>query len=380
MLEAVRGGTSRHVADVVRHAGGSIHHVALPTAPGAGAAGAVGGGTGAAVGGALYDEAAVERMRTDGAVIHHVDMRRDPLHLANGRAVLSLRALIGRVRPDVVHGHSSVGGALARVAGRAARVPVAYTANGVATETAYRLAERGLGRWTWRWVAVSGSEAALASRLGLVAAERLITIPNGIDLAAPPPGPDLRQLLGVPAGTRLVGTVARLVPQKAPLDFVRVAAAVPEAHFVLIGMGPLQPDVDAEVDRLGLRPRWHQIEHVEDAATVLAHLDVFILASAFEGAPYTPLEAMRAGVPVVLSDVVGNRDVIVDGHSGLLAPAGDIERLSAEVRRLLDDPGLAKALTDAARHRLAERFDVVAMGRALAALYASAGGRPGGPR
>lgn len=352
---------------MVRHAGGTIHHVAVPPAPGAGAAGR----PGRVVGGALYDEAAVERMRADGAVLHHVDMRRDPLHPANGRAVISLHNLIGRVRPNVVHGHSSVGGALARLAGRAAQVPVAYTANGVATEAPYRLAERGLGRLTWRWVAVSDSEAALASRLGLVAPERLITIPNGVEPAAPPAGVDLRRLLAVPAGTRLVGTVARLVPQKAPLDFVRVAATVPDAHFVLIGMGPLQPDVDAEVDRLGLRPRWHQIEHVGDAATLLAHLDVFILVSAFEGAPYTPLEAMRAGVPVVLSDVVGNRDVIVDGRSGLLAPAGDIEILGAQVRRLLDDPALGRALTGAARARLAERFDVTRMGGQLAALYAS---------
>jgi glycosyltransferase involved in cell wall biosynthesis len=323
-------------------------------------------------GGALYDEEAVERMRADGAVLHHVDMRRDPVQPANGRAVLSLHGLIRRVRPDVVHGHSSVGGALARLSGRAARVPVAYTANGVATETAYRLAERALGRLTWRWVAVSDSEAALASRLGLAPAARLVTIPNGIDLAAPPAGTDLRERLGVPPGTRLVGTVARLVAQKAPLDFVRVAAAVPEAHFALIGMGPLQPDVDAEVDRLGLRPRWHQIGHVDDAATLLPHLDVFMLASAFEGAPYTPLEAIRAGVPVVLSDVVGNRDVIADGRSGLLAPAGDVGRLSGHVRRLLDDPDLGRSLAGAARDRLAERFDVVSMGAALAALYASA--------
>ena len=322
-------------------------------------------------GGAPFDEAAVERMQKNGAVIHHIDMRREPWHPANGKAVLALRAVIEQVRPDVVHGHSSVGGALARIAGPMARIPVVYTANGVAAERAYRMTERALGPLTWRWVAVSDSEAELARRLRLARPDRLVTIANGIDLQAPPPGPDLRQRLGLPAGTPLVGTVSRLVPQKAPLDVVRVAASTPQAHFVLVGMGPLQAEVDAEVDRFHLRHRWHQIEHVDDAAGLVPHFDAFILASRFEGGPYTPLEAIRAGVPVVLTDVVGNRDVIVDGQSGLLAPAGDVALLSTAVRRILDDPALGRRLAAAACKRLAERFDVTRMGGQLAALYAS---------
>ena len=364
VLEALRGGTSRHVADVVRHTPGFAHHVAVPPAD----------RPGGPAGGALYDRAALARMEADGAIIHRIDMRRQPWHPANLRALRRLRALAADIGASLIHGHSSVGGALARVAGRWAGLPVVYTANGVATGAAYELVERFLGRLTDVWIAVSASEAERATLARFAPARRIVVIPNGIELApADDPAADLRAQIGVAPSTPLVGTVARLVPQKSPVTFVRTAAGVAvangETHFVLIGMGPLQASVDAEVARHHLASRWHQIEHIDNAAAALGQLDVFVLASTFEGAPYTPLEAMRAGVPVVLTDVVGSRDSVEDGVSGLLRPAGDSDGLAAAVLELLGDPALRARLAGAATARLADRFDVEDMGRRLAGAY-----------
>jgi glycosyltransferase involved in cell wall biosynthesis len=317
-------------------------------------------------------------MEADGATIHQVGMSRQPWHPANLRALLRLPSLASSIDASVIHGHSSVGGALARLAGRRAGLPVVYTANGVATGAAYQRIERALGRLTSVWVAVSDSEASMAERGGLAGGGPIIVVPNGIELA--PAGPatiDLRDRLRVGPSAPLVGTVARLVPQKSPLTFVRtaarVAAAHPDAHFLLIGMGPLQASVDAEVARhAGLAKHWHQIEHIDNAAAVLGQLDVFVLVSAFEGAPYTPLEAMRAGVPVVVTDVVGSRDAVEDGVSGLVRPAGDSGALAAAVLQLLGDPALGDRLAAAATERLADRFDVDDMGRRVAAAYETA--------
>lgn len=362
VLEAVRGGTSRHVLDIVRHAGGVDHMVAV-SRPGA--------DTGS---GAVYDRPAVEAMRAAGARVVELPMHRTPWHPANAAALAGLRRLLRTVRPDVLHGHSSVGGALARLAVPGHPVPVVYTANGLAQGRPYLLAERALGRWTDRWIAVSAGEAEVALRERLIRPADLTVIPNGIDLAPPAGAPDLRRRLGIPDGAPLVGTVARLVAQKAPQRFVRVAAAVadgvPDAHFLLIGMGPLQYLVDSEVEQAGLGGRWHQIRHLDDAAAALAQLDAFVLASEFEGAPYTPLEAMRAGVPVILSDVVGNRDAAGDGVSGFLRPPADTSGMAAAVVRVLTDDRLRRALTGAATDRLARRFDAAVMGRRLELLYA----------
>jgi glycosyltransferase involved in cell wall biosynthesis len=362
------------VADIVRAAPDIDHHVALPP-------------TGRAAGssGAVVDVASVASMVDHGAVLHRVDMRRSAVHPANPLAAARLVALCRRVRPDVLHGHSSVGGALARLAGSPTRLPVVYTPNGLATGAAAVRIERLLGRSTAALVAVSDSEGALARRLRLVEPARIRVIPNGIDLHPTPPAdvPDLRDRLGVAPGVPLIGTVARLVDQKAPEDFVAVCAEVirrrPDAHGLLIGMGPLQGMVDQAVAREALAGRFHQIEHLTDAWAVVDQLDVFLLVSRFEGAPYTPLEAMRAGVPVVLTDVVGNRDVIESGRSGTLCPFGDIDGLARTVVDLLEPGERRAAMIGAAKARLAEHFDLGDEGRALSELYTDLAGRGWNP-
>ena len=363
MLEAAGGGTTRHLLDVVRTASEIEHHVAVPP-PRQKPLGS----------GALYDSAAVREMSVWGAQVHHVDMRRVPIHPANLTATVSLRRLIGALAPDVVHGHSSIGGALARTAAAGTGVPALYTPNGLATGAPAHAVERRLASLTSRLIAVSDSEGLEAARLRLAPPERIVVIPNGIDLT--PPGAastDIRARLGLPQSTPLVGSVARLVPQKAPEELVAVCEQVarerPDTHFLLVGLGPLQGLVDAALARSGIGDRWHQIPHLPDAAAALSQFDVFVLPSRFEGGPYTPLEAMRAGTPVVLSDVVGNRDAVENGVSGFVVPFGDRRAMAARVVALLDDEGHRRSVAAAAHHRLRTRFDVTMMGARLRDLY-----------
>ena len=356
VLEALEGGTARHLVDLVRHAEGVRHVVVVPVERSAG----------------VTDREAAPAMLAAGATVHHLPMRRTPWAPGNAAALAGLVRLTRRLRPDVVHAHSSIGGALARAAGWGA--PVVYTPHAMATSPAYLAVERLLGRGTDRVVAVSPSEGERIERQRLVPPGRVVVIPNGIDLDPPPPdGRDLRRLLGLPADVRLVGTVARLIPQKAPVWFVAACAEVarrrPDVHFVLIGSGPLQRDVDRAVEASDLAGRLHRLASVPGAARVLGQLDVVTLLSRFEGGPYLPLEAMRAGTPVVVSDVVGNRDVVEDGVSGFVVPAGDAWTAADRAIRLLeDDPGRA-AMVEAARRRLAERHDVRSMGLRTVALY-----------
>ena len=319
-----------------------------------------------------------------GATVHYVGMRRFPGHPVNAAAVVTLRRLVSALSPVVVHGHSAVGGALGRLGAAGTGAPVLYTPNGLPPGRASLAVERALARWTDRLIAVSDSEGRQALELGLVPEDRLVVVPNGIDLA-PSDGAEvsLRDVAGVPAGVPLVGTVARLVPQKAPELFVAACAEVarhhPDTHYVLIGMGPGQAAVDGAVRRAGIHERWHQVPHLAEAAAVLGQLDVFVLASAFEGGPYTPLEAMRAGTPVVLTDVVGNRDAVEPGVSGFLAPFGDATGLAGHVLALLGDPELRLRTVEAARRRLTERFDARVMGSALDSVYREVADVPRSP-
>jgi glycosyltransferase involved in cell wall biosynthesis len=357
VLEALEGGTARHLVDVVSHARATDHLTAVPPRR-------VGG---------LTDETALDRLRGGGADVHLIVMHRAPWSPANAQALVALRRLIRHERPDVVHGHSSIGGLLARVATVGTQIPTVYTPNGITQSRAGILVERGLRSRTEMFIAVSASEADLALQLRLVGRRQVLVIPNGIELATPPPPLDLRAHLDLPADAPLVGTIARLVAQKAPEDFVAACATVgrlvPAAHFVLIGSGELEAEVEDAVRRSGLGSRFHRIPALAGAAGVLGQLDVFALSSRFEGGPYSPLEAMRAGTAVVLTGVVGSRDTVEDGVSGLVVPPGEPQALGTAIAELLQDPEGRVAMGEAGRARVAARFDVQLMGAALDALY-----------
>jgi glycosyltransferase involved in cell wall biosynthesis len=363
VLEAVGGGTLRHLLDLLRSVPRVDHHVVLP----------------------LEDsvikhndtsakDAPLLAIEATGATVHRMRMVRFPLAPANYGSLVQLRRLVRQLKPTVLHGHSSMGGAFVRVVALGHSVPVAYTPNGLATKKSILVVERALAPLTDRLVAVSESEGELALSLRLIAESRLVVINNGIDVALPPgDGYDLRQDLGLPADAILVGTVARLVEQKAPVDFVRMCGALhrarPDVHFVLIGSGELQAEVDVAVQSTGLGGSFHQIHFLPNASAAIGQLNVFALNSLFEGGPYTPLEAMRAGVPVVVTDVVGSRDSVENDVSGLVFDFGDTAGMASGVLRILNEAPLRVDLVAAAHQRFEEKFDVARMGALHQRLY-----------
>ena len=354
VLEALCGGTARHLVDLVEWTHGVRHVVAVPRERQ----------------GYFIDPDVMRRLEAAGAEIHRIDMRRLPIHPRNAVAMARLAALAGRVDADVIHGHSGVGGALARtVPTRAARV---YTPNGLHPARAAMWVERMLGPRTDRFVAVSHSEGDAMVGAGVASPEQVAVIPNGVDVQLRPEPIDLHAMLGLSPGTPLIGTVARLDYQKAPehhMDvFERVAIVAPEAHFVLIGDGPQSDEIDRRGADGPLAGRYHRIARLPGAAGALGSLRVFVLLSRYEGGPYAPLEAARAGVPLVLSDAVGNRDVVA-GESGELVTFGDTGAAAAAVLRLLDDDVHRAEVSDRMRRRLRDVFSSDANGSAHAALY-----------
>lgn len=358
VLEAAGHGTGRHVVDLVTHAEGVAHEVVLPRRP--------------TPRGEDRTSRTADELHAAGVVVHEVPLRRSPLHPDLPRAVAAVRRLV-RVRgADVVHGHATVGGVVARVAGRATGRPVVVTPNGVHPSRAVRTAERSLARWTDALVAVSSSEADLVVELGLCPRDRVHLIPNGIRLDPPSVHAprDLRAELGVPTGASLVGWVGRLAPQKAPEVLVDALAQLPATvHAILVGGGPDHDAVVDHVRRADLTDRVHLLGHVPAAASLLGQLDVLALPSRWEGAPYVPLEAFRAGVPVVATDVVGTRDVVVDGRTGWLVPPDDAAALASALREALADHDETRRRASLARERLVAHHDVRAMGAATVQVY-----------
>jgi glycosyltransferase involved in cell wall biosynthesis len=161
-----------------------------------------------------------------------------------------------------------------------------------------------------------------------------------------------------------------LIAQKQPLLVVdalhRVLDARPDAYALLVGDGPLRSEVMAAI---GDHPRMRRLDGVRDVSAGLGSADVVVLLSAFEGAPYVPLEAMLAGTPVVVSDVVGSRDAISLAGGGVIVPDRDPAAAAAALLRLLADDAerARRGATGAAGVRRA--LGAGAMGHALAETY-----------
>jgi glycosyltransferase involved in cell wall biosynthesis len=209
-----------------------------------------------------------------------------------------------------------------------------------------------------------------------VAPERIVVVRNGMvferfDAAlAGARGP-------ADCGPRL-GMVAQMERRKDHAGlveaFARVRARVPQARLLLGGDGALRPAVEERVARLGLGHAVELLGTIARPESLLVTLGIYVQASAAEeGTSNSILEAMACGRPVVATDIGGNREVVEDGRTGVIVPAGDPERLAAAVLDLLADPERLRRMGEAAARAVRSRFGRATMIEATLAAYRSAG-------
>lgn len=295
------------------------------------------------------------------------------------RALLSLTVLFLKIKPAIVHTHSSKAGILGRMAAWFARVPVIiHSIHGYGFTPQHHpmmrhmliLLERLVSKCTTRVFTVSEANQQLGIKLGLFTQEQSTVIRSGIDVQAfRTTQVDLeakKQELGFQAGVSLVGMVGALKPQKAPLDFVRLAEQVyrsfPETRFLLVGDGELRHAVEQEIARLKLGEVIQLVGWRRDIPEIMKCLDVFVLPSLWEGLPRVYLEAVSAGVPVVGTRVDGAAEVISDGVNGYLVEAGDVQALAERVKTLLRFPEKRRQMREHG-NGLSVEFDIWEMVR-----------------
>ncbi|HER44187.1 MAG TPA: glycosyltransferase family 1 protein, partial [Candidatus Eisenbacteria bacterium] len=282
---------------------------------------------------------------------------------------------------DVVHAHTPVAGLIGRAAARLAGVPfVVYTAHGFYFHEGMKPAVRRLfvslerfgGRLSDLVLVQSEEDYREALRERIMPGDRLVHIGNGVDPGLFGAGvhaakaAEAKRELGLDGGP-VVGFVGRIVREKGVIEFVRAAAAVrrdhPRAQFVMVG-APLESDRDdcrelvgELAGELGISKALHMAGYRKDVPVLLSLFDLFVLPSYREGMPRALLEAMASGLPVVASDIRGCREEVEEGVTGLLVPPRDHERLAEAISRLLGEKERARRMGEAARARVAQRFD-----------------------
>ncbi len=294
-----------------------------------------------------------------------LEMRRKP-HPHDGKAVSAVRRYIKRHGPfDILHGQSSKGGAIARMAGIVGRTPVVYTPNCISTMAptfgrisrfSYRWIEWLLSFSTSMIICTSPDEFEHIHAMG-VPKSKLRLIYYGIE---PPPETDrakVRAALGLSPEATIVGFVGRLSAQKNPELLIRAFAAatsdIPSARLAMIGVGEEEASlkslarrlaVEDRIDWLGYRMGYH----------AMPAFDILAVPSRYDTGPIVMMESMALGVPIVITNVGCVRYVMTNGENGFVLPSEDLAAMTASLRKLIVSPELRARLAAAASEKAME--------------------------
>jgi len=216
-------------------------------------------------------------------------------------------------------------------------------------------------RWHWpvqglaqgaskRIIVPSESVATVAREWAHVPAEKIVVIPNAIDINEIA----IREVARV--GTATIGFIGRLDPVKRIPDLIDAMRRLDGVRCLIFGEGQQRAELEKQIAELGLGDRVILRGATKGPTEALSQIDLLVLPSEAEGFGLVLIEAMAAGVPVVATNAPGIRDVVRDGRTGLLVPVGAPDRLASAIGKLLNDAALRKRLVDAARSDVINRF------------------------
>jgi glycosyltransferase involved in cell wall biosynthesis len=322
-------------------------------------------------------------LRESGAEVFTLGMRPG---IPNPTAILRLRRIIRRVRPEVVHSHIIHANILARITRLFAPVPVLVCTahnlveSGRVLESCYRYTDR-LGD-----LLTNVSQAAVDRyvEIGAAPKERIRFMPNGLDLAAFPCDPVERVRLRkeLACDDRFVWlAVGRFRVQKDYPNMLRAFAAAsadrPERSVLLIaGSGPTEHEARQLAEALKLNDRVRFLGIRTDVPALMNMADAFLLSSAWEGMPLVLQEAAASKLPIVATDVGGNREVALDGKSAFLVPARDASALAGAMRRMTDlSPEQRLAMARAGFDHVVSHYDIDRVLDRWESIYQEMGGR-----
>jgi glycosyltransferase involved in cell wall biosynthesis len=280
--------------------------------------------------------------------------------LQDARALAEIRGALKELRPDLLSAHSSKAGILGRLVARSLGVPVVFTAHGWAftpgipplQAALYRRIERMAAPLASRIIAVSEFDRHLALDCGIGSQSQVVTVHNGM--------PDVAGGLRADPGrvpVRLV-MVARFEPQKDHRTLLIALGGLRQHQWELdlIGDGPLLPDMERLCGELRIADQVRFWGQRLDVDARLAEAQICLLITNWEGFPRSILEAMRAGLPVIASQVGGIEESVEDGVTGYLIGRGDVAVLRSRLEQLLLDPELRRRLGAAGRTRYEQQF------------------------
>jgi glycosyltransferase involved in cell wall biosynthesis len=304
------------------------------------------------------------------------------------RARRELAVVFSRLRPDVVHTHSSKAGIVARFAAHDARVPVVvHTIHGMSfnrtqpalVRRAYAWLERLAARRSHAIVTVADAMIGQSVAARICRPDKMLTVYSGMEIERFTPRPHLRQAArqawGIAEDEVVVGTIARLFRRKGFEQLLPVLADAarrePRLRFVWVGDGAQRGEYEAELERLGLRGRTTLVGLIppQRVPEMIAGFDILAHTSQWEGLPRAVVQGLLMQVPAVAFDIDGAPEVVLDGQTGGLIRLNDLSGFATALVELAADPALRRRLGQAGRAHCLPMFDWREMVDQLEQLY-----------
>jgi glycosyltransferase involved in cell wall biosynthesis len=273
-----------------------------------------------------------------------------------------LASYIRQKRPSVIHTHNPGPLLYGTIAGRIAGVPVIIN-------TRHGRAARHTSGLIWKMndslVAISHDAKNELLKTNTVKPGKIAIIHNGVNLkefnSNPENSLNEKKKLGLEA-SYIIGTVSRLSWEKDQFAlikaFTKVAAVEPCAKLVFVGDGDLRNDLESLAKKLGLGDKVIFLSFRNDISSVIRSFDIFALSSLMEGISLSLLEAMASRKPVVVTDVGGNPEVVVDGVTGFLVPPKEPQKMADAIVKIMQNPELAQKMGEAGRRRVEAKFSL----------------------
>ena len=262
---------------------------------------------------------------------------------------------------DILHAHMPKAHTLAGLAGCLIHKPVVATLHGMNVSSQ----ELGITRSVGSHLITNCQESYTQALAMGVPVERVGLVRNGVDTKVFTPGgtgDELRNAIGVPRDTPLIGFVGRLEHEKGPDLFLRAVDHVhqvrPDVHFVIVGDGVMRNRLEKMCAHLRLEQQVHFVGWWTNTVDIYPALDFLVHTSRSDGTSLVLLEAMSCGCPTVGLAVGGVAEIIENERTGFLAGAGDWEGIGFRILQLLEQPERLQSMRAAARSRVKQHFDV----------------------
>jgi len=319
-----------------------------------------------------------QELKEKGIEVEYLNMPSGPgllIFLDSLRAIIRLTYLMKKKKVDIVHSYLFRANILSRIAAKFAGVRVVVSSlQGIEVTRKYPLLlEKLTSPLVDKFTAVSDAIRTYVVQKGDIDPDKIVTIHNGIGLAGANVAPIERREFGLNPGMPVVGAVGRLAKEKGYRYLLNAARMVinkyPQVQFLIVGEGPEREELRNFAFRLRLKDHVIFVGYRRDVLRILSRIDIFALATLWEGLSMVILEAMMMAKPVVTTSVMGNPEVVVDGVTGFMVPPRDPESLADRILKLLRDEALRRQMGAAGRRRIEEKFTIERMVSETERLY-----------